>query len=217
MENIVFSGMTAAGKTTHAKLLARQLGFEYVAAIDVILALLGINKDPEGIWTREPRLFDAFNDPSLNRAVDAQLVELSKTRGGVVFDAWALPWLSDAPMMKIWVESDVASRRRKVLVSQLRSGIAADSSILERKDLASRDNFLNTYGFDILNDRTPFDAILDNTELIPTATIAASDLGISRFAPVVRDACVAWQSADHRSARQCEFAHRSHVRFLRAR
>lgn len=35
--NIAFAGLTAAGKTTHAKILAHELDYEYVSATKIIL------------------------------------------------------------------------------------------------------------------------------------------------------------------------------------
>jgi cytidylate kinase len=40
--NIVIAGLTAAGKTTHALLIARSLGYDYVSASTLMLARLNI-------------------------------------------------------------------------------------------------------------------------------------------------------------------------------
>lgn len=48
--NIAFAGLTAAGKTTHAKILAEQLGFEYISATKTILEIIGLDHEPERIW-----------------------------------------------------------------------------------------------------------------------------------------------------------------------
>jgi hypothetical protein len=49
--NIAFAGLTAAGRTTHARLLAEQLGYEVVSATTIILDILGVRANPEQIWT----------------------------------------------------------------------------------------------------------------------------------------------------------------------
>lgn len=215
MVNIAFSGMTAAGKTTHARLLATRLSFRYVSAIDVILDVLGVDWDPAGVWSRRPELFAAFKDPELNLAVDARLVGMSRSLDDTVFDAWALPWLSDAPMMRIWLESDLASRMRKAHVSTLRSGQHATApSVVERKDAASIANFQSAYGFDLGTDRHPFDVIVENSSLIPEATIECSDAGIEQFEPIVASAAESWLRGGGETSQLASASHQSFVQWL---
>jgi cytidylate kinase len=40
MTNIAFAGLTAAGKTTHARRLAADLGYDYVSATDILFEIL---------------------------------------------------------------------------------------------------------------------------------------------------------------------------------
>jgi cytidylate kinase len=40
MANIAFAGLTAAGKTTHARRLAADLGYSYVLATDILFEIL---------------------------------------------------------------------------------------------------------------------------------------------------------------------------------
>ncbi len=42
MTNIAFAGLTAAGKTTHARRLAADLGYRYVSATDILLEILAL-------------------------------------------------------------------------------------------------------------------------------------------------------------------------------
>jgi hypothetical protein len=42
------------------------------------------------------------------------------------------------------------------------------------------------YGFDLFEDRSPFDIIVDNGQLIPEATVSAAREGIARFDLVLR-------------------------------
>ena len=42
MTNIAFAGLTAAGKTTHARRLAADLGYGYVSATDILFEILQV-------------------------------------------------------------------------------------------------------------------------------------------------------------------------------
>ena len=54
--NVAFAGLTAAGKTTHSKILAEQLGFKYVSATQTILDIIGMDEVPDRVW------FDKYDE-----------------------------------------------------------------------------------------------------------------------------------------------------------
>src|SRR3954452_3663938 len=116
--NVAFAGLTAAGKTTHARLLAEALGYDYVCATDIVLEILGMESSSRGVWFER---FDEIRSARAGDGVDAELdrrlEEMAATRRSTVFDTWALAWLSPSPLVRIWIESDLASRARKCLVS----------------------------------------------------------------------------------------------------
>jgi CMP/dCMP kinase len=184
--NVVISGLTAAGKTTHAYLLAEHLGLQYVSASRVLAARAGLEVNPEHHWWLDAggRLSSArakSNEP--DTYVDRVMVQLAEERDGQVFDAWALAWTRSAPMLRIWLASDEASRYRKCHVSHL-----ADRSlpleecqrIVDAKDDESRRIFLRLHGFDLYRDHDVFDMILDLSDLIPEATPACSRQSVAR-------------------------------------
>lgn len=186
--NIAFAGLTAAGKTTHARRLAAELGYEYVSATRVVLGLLGIEADSEGVW------FERFDEIRSGRAGDAADIELDRRleamaaqRQGTVFDTWALAWLSPSPMVRVWIESDLPSRARKCLVSQRRTRLplTACRDLAAAKDGDTRAGFLRRHQFDLFTDRTRYDVIVCNTHLIPEATAECAQRGIETFAPVL--------------------------------
>lgn len=50
MTNIAFAGLTAAGKTTHARRLAADLGYSYVSATDILLEILRVPDPGAHLW-----------------------------------------------------------------------------------------------------------------------------------------------------------------------
>jgi cytidylate kinase len=99
---ILISGFTAAGKTTHARLLAEDLGWAY-------LGLSGVRRELPGYGeATEPP--GAEWEPAMDRPMTQRLATM---RGPAVVDAWLQPWLSGrADAVRVWLDSDEQSRLR---------------------------------------------------------------------------------------------------------
>jgi cytidylate kinase len=186
--NIAFAGLTAAGKTTHAKLLAEKLNYDYISATDILLDILGVHEPGDQIWfTRLKEIELARGDGSVDAELEERLITLNRERQRTVFDTWALAWIGDDPLVRIWIESDLASRVRKCIVSQRIQRLSYEEckSLILDKDAFNRSMFLRRRGFDLFEDRGRYDIVLCNTHLIPEATHTAAHSGIDRLAPVV--------------------------------
>jgi cytidylate kinase len=179
----MISGLTAAGKTTHAKRLATDLGIPYFSASPIFAELTGKG----GPWS--PSIDRARAQQDVDSEVDRRIVALFEKSPEGVFDAWALPWLTDGPAIRIWMASDFDSRLRKACVSELRRGNPVDRQrlreIVAAKDDFSRVQFRRRHGFDLFVEHAVFDATVDNSAWIPVASIRASDRGIEQFHPVL--------------------------------
>ena len=153
--NVAFAGLTAAGKTTHARWLAADLSYEYVSATEVMLEVLEIDAPADGVWfERYDEIRAARQGDAADAELDRRLEELAATRQGTVFDTWALAWLSPSPMVRVWIESDLESRARKCLVSQERTRLSLRDcrDHVRAKDRDTRDRFLRRHGFDLFSD-----------------------------------------------------------------
>jgi cytidylate kinase len=197
--NIAFAGLTAAGKTTHAKRLADELGYDYVSATDILLEILGIDDPSDQVWfARLGEIQAARGDGAVDIELEQRLVSLNRTRQRTVFDTWALAWIGGGPLVRIWIESDLESRVRKCLVSQRSGRLDAREcrSLIEEKDGFNRRIFQCRHGFDLFMDRDRYDAVLCNSHLIPTATVVAAHRGIDVFGPVVRASAISVMTSD---------------------
>src|ERR1700722_7780041 len=193
MTSIAFAGLTAAGKTTHAQRLAADLSYDYVSATDILFEILRVPRDAQPWFNQADAISATREDGAVDAELESRLVDLARTRDRVVFDSWALAWISPVPVLRIWIESDLPSRTRKCLVSlggEPRP-LGECEAVLRSKDDYNRAMFLRRHGFDLFRDRERYHAVLCNSHLIPSATQQESQCGIEAFAPVVRDAALA--------------------------
>ena len=191
--NIAFAGLTAAGKTTHAKILAEQLGYKYVSATKMILDIIGIDHAPDRVWfTNYEEIEKAREGDMVDIELEARMQDLARKQGRLVLDTWAMAWIYDGPrpMIRVWMESDATSRTKKCYVSQdgeKTLDLHECNNLINKKDTETRDKFLRRLDFDLFNDKQRYDAIIDNTRLIPEPTAGCSQRGIESFSPVVHD------------------------------
>jgi len=165
---ICVCGMAGCGKSTVAKKLAEKYGLKYLSGGDALKALAieaGYKPAEVGWWeTDEGMKFlrQRMEDSEFDKKVDGKLVELAK-QGNVVLDSWTMPWLLKEGL-KVWLEASSNVRAKRLAV---RDGISVEkaSEVLRVKDESTRAVYKSLYGFDLGNDFSPFDLILDANEL----------------------------------------------------
>lgn len=194
IEKIVISGLTAAGKTTHAKLLAERLGLPYYSASDLLRSIAAEQFDVRGDWGNRwsPRMDELRATSALDDEIDARMVEIYNQSLNGVFDSCFLPWLcEDRQGVNIWFESDMRSRVRKCYVSHLdnsRIDIEQAQRVVRDKDAFTESALERSVGAKYEPDDR-FDLVLTNTALMPEATVFSSVRGVAIFAEVVNN-CV---------------------------
>lgn len=185
---IIISGLTAAGKTTHANILAEKYKINYFSASQILLDLYGINKFSGDFWVsdKSAELNKIRNEKdNIDKIVDKRLLECFLAVDSGIFDSWGLSWFvgdNQSDCLRVWLESDIESRHRKAIISNILAGenLSYDV-ILDRinlKDKQSRDYFMRNYDFDLYFDRLPFDLILDISSFIKSPTLDASRISI---------------------------------------
>jgi cytidylate kinase len=189
--NIAFAGLTAAGKTTHARLLAEHLGYRYVSATEIMLDILGLRGyDLKRVWFNHmDEIEKARSGDQVDEELEARLLALAESENGLLLDSWAMAWICPTPVIRIWIDSDRLSRHWKCFVSQgakSQLSLVECAELIDRKDSTTQQSFLRRHNFDLFSDHGAFDAILTNTWMIDSPTQAAANRGIKMFEPVLQ-------------------------------
>jgi len=166
---ICVAGMTGCGKSTLAKRLAKKYGLKYLSGGGILKALAiktGFKPGERGWWESEEGmkfLQQRTKNHEFDKRVDEKLMEWAK-RGNIVYDSWTMPWLLKGNAFKVWLEVSPEERARR-LARRDRLSVEEALSVLKKKDAKTKSIYKSLYGFDLEEDLSPFNLILDTTEL----------------------------------------------------
>ncbi|WP_328443982.1 cytidylate kinase family protein [Amycolatopsis sp. NBC_00438] len=184
---ILISGWTAAGKTTHARLVAAELGWTYIGMSHVMKEFTAI-KDLRDWTPQQDQL--RRSDRSIDLKADDHLLEVVSSSSSIIVDAWLQPWLyRSSSAIRVWLDSSRSARAKKCTVSYLRDQNLMPerqaANIVHDKDVFAREQFARLYGIRFGYDPALFDLRIDNSTYIADTSISASDAGIREFQPVL--------------------------------
>lgn len=167
--NIIVSGLTGAGKTTISKNISRALNYSYISGSEVRYRFnnTNINKKFDRInhFLDQLKITEEaiLKNPKADLQADKYLAELCRNSSGLIFDVWPLAWLGCPNAKKIWLECKIDNR-----VDRLHTNGKVDQNFFKfRKKIVEKDKrarlfFLEHYNFDIFEDRSPFDLVIDS-------------------------------------------------------
>lgn len=188
---IVLSGLTAAGKTTHSRALAANLGVPYFSASELLRSIARGPLDQSAWGHRWAPDIDELRgiDGGIDSEVDRAMLKCLVNSEAGVFDAALLPWIhSSSDVINIWIESDEPSRVRKCYVSHIdnaRLSLDEAEAVVRSKDGFSSEVLSTRYDAVLRGDADTFDAIISNSDLIDEPSVAAAAIGAATFAPTV--------------------------------
>jgi cytidylate kinase len=148
--------------------LSERYGLKYFSGGDALKALaidVGYKPRDRGWWETEEGM-NFLNvrgrDPGFDRRVDEKMMNEAK-KGDVVLDSWTMPWLLKDGF-KVWLDASPEVRARRIAK---RDGISYKkaSKALKERDAKTKAIYKRLYGFDLGEDFSPFDLILDVNEL----------------------------------------------------
>lgn len=182
---ICVSGMSGCGKSTAARRLARKYRLRYLSGGNMLKTLAvetGYRPRERGWWeTEEGRSFlqQRTKDHKFDKKVDEELMKWAR-RGNVVLDSWTMPWLLKEEAFKVWLEVSTDERARR-LARRDRIGVEEAFRALGEKDKKTKEIYNKLYGFDLGDDFSPFDVILDANLLESREVFRVLCMFVDRF------------------------------------
>jgi len=172
MRHVLITGLTAAGKTTQALHLARELDLAYVSGSQIRSRLLGLSEHvatDTHFWRTDTRaqLLDRARIVEVtpaDKVVDDELIYIAKQNRPCVFDVWVMPWLYRDDALCVYLRSSPETRIRRLLRSSPTQGLADVARTLTEKDSMAHRFFIAAYQADILYYMAPFDIVVDSNE-----------------------------------------------------
>ena len=128
---VTVSGLPGSGTSTVCRLLEKRLGWSYInagglfrqAAAEAGLSLAEFGQRAE-------------NDPSIDRALDARMVELARHLPRAILEARLSGWLAQRhglPARKVWLAAELAARAARVGAREGQTTAQAGQEIAARQ------------------------------------------------------------------------------------
>jgi cytidylate kinase len=155
---IAISGQHGAGRSTHARCLAKELGLRYFSTGRAFREMA----ESRGLSLEEMSLLAERGD-ELDSYLDKKAKEESK-RGGVVIDATLSAWIAEEPDLKIFLWAPFEERVKRIAEREDRTLDEVRRETRMREE-SEEERFLNYYYIDV-TDLKIYDVVL-NTSLFP--------------------------------------------------
>ena len=165
---VCISGLAGTGKSTLSKKIAAKYNLIYYSGGDALKALAA----EEGYYPNTPKWWESPKGLSFleareknlkyDKLVDDKLQEFAK-RGNVLLDSWTVPWLINYGF-KIWLLASVDKRAERIAHrDKLTKSKALE--VLKEKETKTKNIYKKLYGFNLGEDYTPFNLVLDTEKL----------------------------------------------------
>lgn len=162
---ILLSGLSGTGSTTAAKRIAADFHLDYVYGGQIFRNLAR----ERGISLEE--LAESLErHPDEEIEMDRRLCAAGR-QDGVLIEGRTMGWIfpRDVPAIRIWLTCDLTERLRRV---EDREHHARSAENLLRREASDNRRYKMLYGIEE-NDFTPFDLVLDTTNLSVEAVVQA--------------------------------------------
>lgn len=159
---ITISGLPGSGKTTVARLVARDLGLEHVYAGNIFRQ----QAEAQGLRLEE-YLRRAENDPSIDRDLDRQM-EARALQGQAVLEGRLAAFMADragAVALKVFLDASEAVRAARI--SGREGGGAAERlREIQAREASDRGRYREIYGVDY-HDLARYDLVMETDRRAP--------------------------------------------------
>ena len=165
---LCISGMAGTGKSTLSKKIAQNYNLKCYSGGDALKELAkeaGYTISDQGWWESPVGLSFLkirVNDPKFDREVDNKLLSYAQ-QGNVLLDSWTMPWLLKDGF-KIWLMASMDKRAARV-AERDQISIPEAYKVLEEKESQTKAIYKKLYGFNLGEDYSPFNFVLDTDNL----------------------------------------------------
>jgi cytidylate kinase len=165
---VTISGQPGSGKTTVARLVARDLGLEHVYAGDIFRR----QAEAAGL-TLEAYLRRAETDPSIDRTLDAQMRQRAAAGQAVLEGRLAAVMADEAGTraLRVFLEASEAVRAQRITG---REGGATEQRLreIQAREASDRQRYRMLYGVDY-HEHARYDLVIDTDARTPEELAAA--------------------------------------------
>jgi predicted cytidylate kinase len=159
---ITISGLPGSGKTTVARLVARDLGLEHVYAGNIFRQ----QAEAQGL-SLEDYVRRAENDPTIDRELDRQM-ELRAARGQAVLEGRLAAFMAEragAAALKVFLNASEAVRAERI-TGREGGGAAERLREIQVRETSDHRRYLELYGVDY-HDRARYDLVMETDRRTP--------------------------------------------------
>ena len=165
---LCISGMAGTGKSTLSQKIAQNYNLKCYSGGDALKELAkeaGYTISDQGWWESPVGLSFLkirVNDPKFDLEVDNKLLSYAQ-QGNVLLDSWTMPWLLKDGF-KIWLMASMDKRAARV-AERDQISIPEAYKVLEEKEAQTKAIYEKLYGFNLGEDYSPFNFVLDTDNL----------------------------------------------------
>jgi cytidylate kinase len=174
MKAIIISGMPAAGKTTVAMILAKELGIKMIGAGDLLKEMAkerGYTPGGDDWWDTPDGIKFAKEretNPDFDKEVDSKLIKKIEA-GNVIVTSYTAPWISEHGF-KIWLDAKTENRAGR-MARRDNTNIEQTMKTTKIRDKENYKIYKSLYNMEFGKDMSPFDMIID-TDSKPVEEVA---------------------------------------------
>ncbi len=172
MEALIISGKPAAGKTTIARIIAKELGIDTIGGGDILKELAkqhGYSPTGEEWWDTEEGirfLRQREADPEFDKEAD-RLMEKRIDSGNIVITSYTAPWLFKKGF-KVWLACSKITRAER-MSKRDNTTVKKTKETVDVRDKENYRLYKNLYKIEFGEDLSPFDLVIDTADKNPGA------------------------------------------------